>query len=99
MDWYDPTCYASEILDAKYEKALVDDVIDQLDHLSTQQKNDLKNVLNEHTKLFDGTLRAAETLISKILRLVLQNVNILQNIFILASRFSSYMHEFFHALS
>jgi hypothetical protein len=56
MDWYDPTCYASEILDTKYEKVLVDDVIDQLDHLSAQQKNDLKQVLNEHTKLFDGTL-------------------------------------------
>jgi hypothetical protein len=56
MDWYDPTCYESEILDAKYEKVLVDDVIDQLDHLSAQQKNDLKQVLNEHTKLFDGTL-------------------------------------------
>jgi hypothetical protein len=38
----DPTCYASEILDAKYEKALVDDVIDQLDHLNAQKKNDLK---------------------------------------------------------
>ncbi len=50
------TCYASEILDAKYEKVLVDDVIDQLDQISTQQKNDLKQVLNEHTKLFDGTL-------------------------------------------
>jgi hypothetical protein len=36
MDWYDPTCYASEILDAKYEKVLVDDVIDRLDHLSAQ---------------------------------------------------------------
>jgi hypothetical protein len=34
MDWYDPTCYASEILDANYEKVLVDDVIDQLDHLN-----------------------------------------------------------------
>jgi hypothetical protein len=56
MDWYDPTCYASEILDAKYEKVLVDDVIDQLDHLNAQQKNDLKRVLNEHIKLFDGTL-------------------------------------------
>ncbi len=56
MDWYDPTCYASEILDAKYEKVHVDDVIDQLDHLNVQQKNDLKKVLNEHTKLFDGTL-------------------------------------------
>jgi hypothetical protein len=56
MDWYDPTCYASEILDAKYEKVLVDVVIDQLDHLNTQQKNNLKRLLNEHTKLFDGTL-------------------------------------------
>ncbi len=54
-DWYDPTCYASEILDANYEKVLIDDVIDQLDHLSTQQKNDLKQVLNEH-KVFNGTL-------------------------------------------
>jgi hypothetical protein len=50
MDWYDPTCYASEILDAKYEKVLVDDVIDQLDHLDAQQKDDLKRVLNKHTK-------------------------------------------------
>ncbi len=56
MNQYDPTCYASEILDAKYEKVLVDDVTDQLDHLIAQQKNDLKQVLNEHTKLFDGTL-------------------------------------------
>jgi hypothetical protein len=56
MDWYDPTCYASEILDAKYEKVLVDDVIDQLDQLNAQQKNDLKRVLNEHTKLFNGNL-------------------------------------------
>ena len=58
MDWYDPTCYTSEILDAKYEKVFVDDVIDQLDHLDAQQKDDLKRVLNEHTKLFDGTLGA-----------------------------------------
>jgi hypothetical protein len=56
MDWYDPTCYASEILDARYEKVLVDDVIDQLDHLNAQQKNDLKQVLNEHTKFFDRNL-------------------------------------------
>jgi hypothetical protein len=41
MDRYDPTCYASEILDAKYEKVLVDDEIDQLDHLNAQQKTDL----------------------------------------------------------
>ncbi len=56
MDQYDQTCYASEILDANYEKVLFDDVIDQLEHLSAQQKNDLKQVLNEHTKLFDGNL-------------------------------------------
>jgi hypothetical protein len=55
MDWYDQTCYASGILDAKYEKVLVDDVIDQLGHLSAHQKNDLKQVLNKHIKLFDGT--------------------------------------------
>jgi hypothetical protein len=55
MDWYDPT-YASDILDTKYEKVLVADVIDQLDHLNSQQKNDLKQVLNEHIKIFDGTL-------------------------------------------
>jgi hypothetical protein len=46
MDWYDPTCYAFEILDAKYETVLVDNVIDQLDHLNSQQKNDLKQVLD-----------------------------------------------------
>jgi hypothetical protein len=42
MDWYDPTCYASEILDEKYETVILDDVIYQLDHFSAQQKNDLK---------------------------------------------------------
>ncbi len=56
MDWYDPTCYAIEILDAKYEKVEVDEVTNQLTHLNLQQKEDLKQVLKEHTKLFDGTL-------------------------------------------
>ncbi len=56
MDWYDPTCYAVEILDAKYEKVEVDEVINQLSHLNPQQKEDLKRVLREHIKLFDGTL-------------------------------------------
>jgi hypothetical protein len=41
MDWYDPHCHATEILDAKYEKVLVDDVIDQLTHLNAQQKPDI----------------------------------------------------------
>jgi hypothetical protein len=56
MDWYNPTCYAVEILDAKYEKVEVDEVINQLNHLNTEQKEDLKKVLKEHTKLFDGSL-------------------------------------------
>jgi hypothetical protein len=30
VDWYDPTCYAVEILDTKYEKVEVDEVTDQL---------------------------------------------------------------------
>ncbi len=56
MDWYDPTCYAAEILDAKYEKVHIDDVVDQLNHLNDQQKTDIKQVLGNFTKLFDGTL-------------------------------------------
>ncbi len=56
MDWYNPTCYAVQILDAKYEEVEVDEVINQLNHLNTEQKDDLRKVLMEHTKLFDGTL-------------------------------------------
>jgi hypothetical protein len=56
MDWYDPTCFAIKILDAKYEKVQIKDVVNPLEYLSTQQKADLKQVLSEFTKLFDGTL-------------------------------------------
>jgi hypothetical protein len=56
MDWYDPTCYAIEILDAKYEKVQIDDVVNQLKHLNVQQQAGIKQVLSEFTKLFDGTL-------------------------------------------
>jgi hypothetical protein len=38
MDWYDPTCYATEILGAKYELVEVDEVINQLNHLNLEQK-------------------------------------------------------------
>jgi hypothetical protein len=38
------------------KKVLVDDVIDQLNHLNTQKKSDIRQVLDKHTKLFDGTL-------------------------------------------
>ena len=34
IDWYDPTCYATEILDAKYEQVQIDDVVHQLEHLT-----------------------------------------------------------------
>jgi hypothetical protein len=57
MDWYDPTCYATEILDAKYEKVHIDDVLNQLNHLNDQQKTDIKQVLSTFTKLFYGTQR------------------------------------------
>jgi hypothetical protein len=56
MDWYDPTCYASEILDAKYVEVSTDDLVDQLTHLDHKQKLDLKVLLKDFTKLFDGTL-------------------------------------------
>jgi hypothetical protein len=56
IDWYEPTCFAIEILDEKYEKDQIKDVVNPLAYLSTQQKADLKLVLSEFTKLFDVTL-------------------------------------------
>ncbi len=56
MDWYDPTCYAIKILDAKYEQVQIDDVVSHLEHLNDQQKADIKQVLSEFTKLCDGNL-------------------------------------------
>ena len=56
MDWYDPNCYAVEILDAKYEHVSVDEIVEQLEHLDPKQKYDHKQVLTDYTKLFSGTL-------------------------------------------
>ncbi len=42
MDRYDPTCYAIEILNAKYEKIQIDDVVNQLKHLNVQQQAGIK---------------------------------------------------------
>ncbi len=56
MDWYDPTCYASEKLDDKYGEVSIDDVVNQLTHLNSKQKQDLKVLLKDFTKLFNGTL-------------------------------------------
>ncbi len=44
MDWYDPICFAIEILDAKYEIVQIKDVVNPLEYLCTQQKADLKQV-------------------------------------------------------
>ena len=55
-DWYNPDCFATAILDAKYEKVNVDDVVKQLIHLSKSQQDDLINVLKNFSNLFNGTL-------------------------------------------
>ncbi len=36
-NWYDPDCFASTILDAKYEKVNENDIVEQLTHLSKWQ--------------------------------------------------------------
>ncbi len=38
IEWYDPTCYAIEILDAKHESVQIDYAVNQLEHLNKQQK-------------------------------------------------------------
>ena len=67
MDWYDPTCYAVEILDAKYEKVEIDEVINQLNHLDPQQKEDLKRYSRDTPsslmELWVSTLTENSTLI------------------------------------
>jgi hypothetical protein len=53
-DWLE--CFATEILDAKYEKTDVAKVVKGLTHLNAHQKTDLLQVLQENDKMFDGTL-------------------------------------------
>jgi hypothetical protein len=43
-------------LDAKYGEVSTDGVVDRLTHLNDKQKQDLKVLLKDFTKLFDGTL-------------------------------------------
>jgi hypothetical protein len=43
-------------MDAKYGKVSTDDVVDQLTHLNDKQKQDLKVLFKDFTKLLDGTL-------------------------------------------
>jgi hypothetical protein len=53
-DWLE--CFATEILDAKYERTDVVEVVKGLTHLNAHQKADLLQVLQENDKMFDGTL-------------------------------------------
>ncbi len=48
--------FVAEILDAKYEKTDVVEVMKGLTHLNTHQKADLLWVLQENKKMFDETL-------------------------------------------
>jgi hypothetical protein len=56
MDWYDPNCYAVKILDTKYEKVSIDEVVEKQEHLNTEQRAELHRVLGKFEKLFNGTL-------------------------------------------
>ncbi len=53
-DWL--KCFATEILDAKYESTDVVEVMKGLIHLNAHQKVDLLQVLQEKDKMFNGTL-------------------------------------------
>jgi hypothetical protein len=53
-DWLE--CFATEILDAKFEKTDIDEVLKGLTHLNAHQKADLLQVLLENNKMFNGTL-------------------------------------------
>ncbi len=53
-DWLE--CFAIEILDAKYERTDVVEVMKGLTHMNAHQKADLFRVLQESNKMFNGTL-------------------------------------------
>ena len=53
-DWLN--CFATEILDAKYEFTDVADVVNQMSHLNQKQKDDILTILKKHQQFFDGTL-------------------------------------------
>jgi hypothetical protein len=53
-DWLE--CFATEILDSKFDRTDVVEVVKGLTHLNAHQKADLLQVLQESDKMFDGTL-------------------------------------------
>jgi hypothetical protein len=50
-DWLE--CFATEILDANYEKTDVAEVMKGLTHINAHQNADLRQVLQEDNKMFD----------------------------------------------
>ncbi len=50
-DWLE--CFATEILDAKYKRTDVVEVVKGLTNLNAHQKADLLQVLQENNKIFD----------------------------------------------
>ena len=48
--------FADEILDRKYQSVTPKEVVDTLDHLSQNEKEQLETVLNKYTTVFDGKL-------------------------------------------
>jgi hypothetical protein len=53
-DWLE--CFATEILDAKYERTDVVEFVKGLTHLNAHQKADLLQVIQENDKMFNGTI-------------------------------------------
>ncbi len=53
-DWLEG--FATEILDAKYDKTDVAEVVKGLTHLNAHQKADFLQVLQENNKMFNETL-------------------------------------------
>ncbi len=53
-DWYDPDCFVTANLDAKYEKVNVDDVVKQLTHLSKSQRDYLLSDVKDATVYIDN---------------------------------------------
>ena len=53
-DWLNS--FATTLLDAKYEKADILEVVNNQKQLNTTHRNDLFRILKKHASLFDGTL-------------------------------------------
>ena len=54
-DWHE-SYLSAPILDAKYEKVNIDDVVADQTHLSKSQQEDMRQLLKKHERLFNGKL-------------------------------------------